>query len=91
MAYQYLTCCVDSDGRSIDQMVDAGREVKNETFRRKLGPDAYRELEKRFGYGRHLSLADDYHVRYFTSIYRGQKCIYMVHSAIEYIYVPVKP
>lgn len=87
MSYRYETCCVDSDAPSIDLMVDAGREIKNATFRRKLGTKKYKALEKRFRYGPHLRLADDYAVRYFVSKFRGQDCIYMVHSAIEYIYI----
>jgi hypothetical protein len=33
-------------------------------------------------------LRKDWHVRFYTSIYRGIHCYIMVHSCIEFVYVP---
>jgi hypothetical protein len=89
--YHYLTCCVSSVAHHIDAMVDRAREVTYGHARRLIDPEAWWQFMANQGYeiqrGRHgLTMRNDYAVRYFTSIYRGRRCCYIVHSAIEYIF-----
>lgn len=87
MKFEYLTCCVHSDGPSINRMTDAAREVTLRTFRRRC---ATRNWEESLGYERAgrggLALSNDWHVSFHKSVYRGRPCYYARHSAIEHIF-----
>lgn len=85
MKANYLTCCVNSTAKLIDNMVDMAREITCKTFLRKVNISV-----EDFGYvrrGKGLKLQNDWAVRFYKSKYRGEPCYYMVHSAIEFIYV----
>ena len=84
--YTYLTNCVSSTAGKIDDMIDLAREIKYEAFVRNVGME---EIYQIFPFYENcgLKLKNDWHVRYFRSKYMGKKCVYMVHSAIEYIFV----
>lgn len=87
MRYQYCTCCVDSDGPSINAMVDAAREISYATFTRHCDwQDWARQQGYSVGAERGLHLKSDYHVAYFKSTFRGAPCYYLVWSAIEVIF-----
>lgn len=81
----YETCCVESTGKLITDMVERAREIKIATFKRNCD---WRPLAERLGYiqGSLPRLEDDYHVRFFKSRFDGRPCYYMVHSAIEYVF-----
>lgn len=82
--FTYETCCVDSDGPSIDAMREAAREITLATFRWRCD---WRPWAERMGYDRRgLPLSRDWHVAFFKSRYRGRPCFYVVHSAIEHIF-----
>jgi len=84
--FNYVTCCVNARGEDIEKMVDAAIEVTYRTFIKHVH---LRDLNDMFGYGPaygSIMLCDDHHVRYFRSKYRGRKCYYVVHSAIEYVF-----
>jgi len=86
--YTYLTCCVNSTAELIDDMVDNSTEITAETFFKHV---SLKEVNDMFGYtlnSKQLnSIKKDYHVAYFKGTYDNQKCYYLVHSAIEYIFV----
>ena len=85
----YLTDCVSSDANSINAMIDNAREIAYRTFIRHVSlehllaifPGYY--LNSRQG----LTLKKDWYVTYHSSIYRGKPCVYLCHSAIEYVFV----
>ena len=82
--YTYLTCCVNSDGRSITDMVDNAREITRETFFRHV---SRKETSDLLGYDKDFPISRDWHMSFHKSIYRGKPCYYVVHSAIEYIFI----
>lgn len=96
MSFQYHTCCVKSTAEAIDAMVDAAKKI---TYRTMLinCPDLLdwaesmgyvRDGRERDLQGRRvLTLLKDWYVHYYYSQYRGRPCYYLVHSAIEYIFV----
>lgn len=69
-------------------MVDSGKEVTYKTFSSHVKDwpqfciDMGYALSKRDG----LTMKNDYHVQYFKGRYRGARCYYMVHSAIEWVF-----
>ena len=89
MKYEYVTCCVHSTANKIHAMVDRAREITYETFRKYVDISS---INEHFGYEstskQGLTLKKDWAVRYFRSVYDGRTCVYMAHSAIEYIYSP---
>ena len=86
MTFEYHTCCVNSTAELINDMVDNSREITADTFFRHV---SLRGVNDQFGYtGTCIpSIKKDWHVAYYKSTYEGKKCYYLVHSAIEYIYV----
>lgn len=89
MRFIYNTNCVQSDGDSINDMLDTAVAITLVTFRRRCDVE---DWEHQMGYVRDrrhgLTLARDYHVAYYKSRYRGQPCYYAVHSAIEHVFTP---
>lgn len=87
--YVYRTCCVNSTAKLINEMIEEGQEVTLATFRRHC--QGVSEWAQSMGYEtdkrRGLTLANDWHVRYYKSRYKGKPCYFIRHSAIEYIWV----
>lgn len=86
--FRYETCCVEATGRNINDMVhhDNQRDITYGTFVKKIG--GVGEVNQLCDglYGRHFPLKNDHYVTYASSYYRGRRCVYMTHSAIEYIF-----
>lgn len=94
--FQYWTNCVSSTAEQIDAMLDhpSNREISYNTFLRYVGKDQLAEIFPYYNWGSNrnngLKLKDDYHVSYNKSVYDNMECVYMVHSAIEYVFVSGK-
>lgn len=80
----FVTNCVSANGDDINAMCDRAREISLATFKRRCD---WREIAAMLGYGRTFPIDKDWHVRYHRSRYRGVPCYYLVHSAIEYVFV----
>jgi hypothetical protein len=90
-SFAYATCCVHDAADAIIAMTEQAREVTYQTACRHL-KEALRDWAEGMGYAtapreRGLRLKGDWHVRYYRSRYRGKPCFYVVHSAIEYVFV----
>lgn len=91
--FQYWTDCVSSTAEQIDAMLDhpSNRKISYNTFLRYVGKDQLEEIFPYYNWGSNrnngLKLKDDYHVSYNKSVYDNMACVYMVHSAIEYVFV----
>lgn len=92
MIYLFETDCTTSDARSIRQMVDQAKKITYRTFIKNVAIDHLRTIypfntyEWGSGDKPGLRLKDDWHVRYYRSVYRGIPCYYIDHSAIEYVF-----
>jgi len=89
---RYICNCVSSgDGRAIREMVDRARDITRRTFLRHVSRDDLDECERALSYAvgreRGLRMANDWHVSYHRSTFRGRPCVYFRYSAIEYIFV----
>jgi len=69
-------------------MVDAAHGITLATFRRHVldFDDFVRGMGYAVGRERGLHIADDWAVAFYRSTYRGRPCVFMDHSAIEYIW-----
>lgn len=85
----YETCCVNANGDDILEMVDKATQITYRTFCSHIKPEALKELIESLGYKRlGLSLKKDWAVSFYKSKYKNKPCYYLVHSMIEYIFVP---
>lgn len=83
---QYLTNCVSSDAESINDMVDGAREIKHSTFARHVSAFEVNNIFPIYkDSGMHIKR--DYHVSFWSGTYQDQKCMFVCHSCIEYIFV----
>jgi hypothetical protein len=84
--YTYETCCVESDGDSINEMrwSPGVVGVSYRTMRRRCA--GLTEWARSKGYDRWLPLKNDPHVAYYRSTFRGVPCYYLVWSGIEFIW-----
>lgn len=96
--YKYVFNCVacpnpNCTSEELDSLIDRMREITVSTFKRALGSELINELRAQFGMQRGgsktgVTREGDYHVRFFTVLHRSKKAYVMVHSAIEYVYLP---
>jgi len=90
MNWSYETCCVNSTAAKIHAMVDRAREITYRTFARYVTSEHLAEVFPWYtwGPGRKggLRFKDDFAIAYYRSEYNGRKCVYINHSAIEYIF-----
>lgn len=86
--FTYVGCCIELDGDDINAMSDTRTNISNDRFRRLIGTEAYRWLSRELGYvpGEKLTLRSDWHVSYHRSTYQGKPCLFLVWSAIEYVF-----
>ena len=89
--FNYVTCCVDSDGESINGLVDAATVVTYRTMM--LNCNGLLPWAKAHGYAKRgpgLTLRADWAVTFHKSKYRGKPCYYLQWSGIEYIWTKDK-
>ncbi|MEY8799479.1 hypothetical protein AB9K35_04065 [Leisingera sp. XS_AS12] len=82
----YSTCVKWPEGlmAAKDWLDDHGEEIGREDFLRRVDSGVMRQIERGLGYGKHLRMVDDYHVRYFLEPRSGIP--FFVHSATEYVF-----
>jgi hypothetical protein len=90
---RYLTNCVSlsmGDVPDIDAMIEGARQIGYRTARHAIGHNALAEVFPDYDWRqrpRDLTMKRDWHVGYYRSTFRGVRCVYVKHSAIEYIFV----
>lgn len=88
--YRYRTNCVNAKALDIHKMTGQAKDITYETFVKHC--HGLQEWCQQNGYSinpgksGNLTLKQDWAVTYYKSKYRGVKCYYMKHSAIEYIW-----
>jgi hypothetical protein len=92
MNYKFKISCIDSKPELIEQMVENAREIKYDSLKKFVPVAELMKLFPDYLWGKGnvsqstLKLRNDRHVKFFGSNYDGQKCFYIVHSAIEYVF-----
>jgi hypothetical protein len=75
-------------------MTDNARQIEYRTAMRAIGRDVLAEVFPDYDWNKrphYLTMKRDWHVGYYKSTFRGQPCIYVKHSAIEYIFQGTMP
>jgi hypothetical protein len=94
--YHYYTNCVawpehlvHCNGGLID-MIDQAKEIKRDTFLRRVDEADLMNLERLLGYESHykqgLTMAADWAVSYHSSKLFGSRVYYFRYSSIEYVF-----
>ena len=86
--YQYITSCVESTAEDITPMVDDAIDITWDTFRKHVPQSFLHYLFPFYAWkGKGLHIKDDYAVSFHRSKFKGERCYYVRHSAIEYVFV----
>lgn len=92
MGYQLAIRCIDVPNEHVDMlhdMTERAREIAFKTFARHV---EWKEIAEHMGYVtrsgvKGLRLSADYAVSFYRSFWNGAPCYYMVHSAIEFVFL----
>ena len=91
MKKRYHINCVNSTAEKIDDMIDQARDITYKTFISHIEKGELSDLFPFYVWGpgraKGLRLKNDCAVSYYKSKYEGQECVYINHSAIEYIFI----
>ncbi len=95
MASRAVLVAQCNDGRAslreLATLEEHDREITFETFARHVDLRKISEyLGYSFGHQKGLHLRKDYHVRYYVSRFRGQRCWHLDWSSIDHIFVKPK-
>ena len=92
--FRFLTNCVGvpkPDVPDLISMIDEAVKITRRTFLKYADRGQLARLEHDLGYFKGgLTMAKDCHVSYHRSTYKGKRCYYFRHSAIEYIFIERK-
>ena len=98
MRFRFATSCVwcagDDAVEAIHAMEAQAESIDRDEFLALVDEEDITEVEADLGYDREgseaggLTMADDWHVGYYRSTFRGMPCAYFTWSAIEFIFTP---
>ena len=86
--YNYCASCISASANDIDDMVDNATQISYNTFIKYVSIEDLKSMFTVYAWGnkKGLKLKDDYAVSYYKSKYKGQPCLYIRHSSIEYVF-----
>lgn len=92
MAYRFHIRCVEADGGDITAMTEdpSSREVEYGELAMNVPEEELRTAFPTYDWddpAEELTLESDWAVSYWQSVYRGEPCYYVVHSAIEHVFL----
>lgn len=87
--YRYVHSCKKSDYESISDLKESAQGISMRTFAEKVGPSGWRFIQDMLGYDRNFPISRDWHVAYYSGVYRGQPAVFLVWSGVEYIFTRV--
>lgn len=96
--YRFLNNCVATpreDVETLTDMIEVAEDITREEFLRHVSAEDMRNLEASLGYEQEeadgLTMANDWHVTYAKSLWKGKTCYFFRHSAIEYYFTEDGP
>ncbi len=92
--YKFYNDCRNwfiNDILGLEEIIDNAKEVTRRTFVDNVDHNDLQMLEKNYGYKTHgsegLTMAKDYHVKYYRSTWHDKRVYFFVWSAIENVFV----
>ncbi len=90
--YTFYSSCVNIPRDQVNDlrdMIEAGKTISYSAFVKYVPVQELSEMMPFYSWGHEkgLHLSKDWAVQYERSTFRGQPCVYMTHSAIEYIWI----
>ena len=85
--FKYSFNCVGISQNEVchlHKMIDEAKDIAWETFAKVCD---YVDIEKEVIGKGGIKLKDDWYVSFHSSTYKGKKCYYFRHSAIEYVFL----
>lgn len=79
----FIGSCVSLNGNACSEMVENAKPITYETLTSQIY-GGRQQLNEMFGTVPHIS--KDWSVGFYSSKYNGVKCVYVQHSAIEYVF-----
>jgi len=92
--FRFYTDCVGVGHELplLEEMMDQGKPISYNTFMKYADRESVEATFEGYNWtGRKsngLRLKDDYHVHYYKSRWGNLPCVYVVHSAIEHVFIP---
>lgn len=98
MKLAYFNNCVNWDLDKVEtedglcEMIDTGEDITLEDFASQVDVEDWETLQEELGYvqssNEGMTIAQDYHVRFQKGTLAGIDVVWMIHSAIEYVFAP---
>ncbi len=89
--FTYRGNCTDSHmAHGLQDMLDGAKKISYRTLVSAVGRNQLADTFPNFDWSRqprHLTMVNDYVVRYYRSFFDGKPCYYVRESGIEYIFV----
>ena len=85
--FRYLGSCPGLDGAALYEMILEARELSRAAFLRLVEAGELEEIEWELGYRPDFRMANDWHVGYWRSRYKGRACAYFTWSGMEFVWV----
>lgn len=85
--------CVTLPASVVLNMIDKGRKITYRTFLKYVDVDHLAEQFPQYAWSLseiregNLRMKDDFVVEFYKSEFKGKPCVYVVHSAIEYVFI----
>lgn len=84
---RFVTDCVNAKEEDINEMVDDELEISLKTFLKHVDTDdLYSVLPYERDSRKGMTLKEDWAISFHRSKYRGERCYFVIWSAIEYIF-----
>lgn len=92
---RFVINCIDAQGEDIQTMCSIATEITRPAFLKHVDKNDLHALEYAMGFRTgsgffrslgSLHASSDPYIQYFSSFYQGIPCVYLVWSAIEYIF-----
>lgn len=90
MQYHYIGNNTKLPADLIEGMTENAKETSFNALYSKVGSNELRAVFPFYSWSRSkkvLAMHQDKHLRYYRSRYRQQKCYFVVHSAVKYVFV----
>ena len=84
---EYFTNCAYSPAELIGEMIEKSKEIDYDELLDHITQETIDDVFPIYLECENLTLESDCATSYYKSEYDGKECVYIAHSAIEYIFI----